>query len=397
VGNTPKQFLEGEKGAKLLSIIEQWSENHSTDTHLEVLLQRYLGIPEIDSHTNLPKITRDGDVWVLDRHEQGIPWYYALDFPNYQIIVLDTRTWRGYPVNGPDISPPMLLSPQAFKLQLQDILNQDSKETDKITLVIAPTNLFGLKAIDWIQNFYLRRQQVFSYDVGDSWNMHNEALAQLLTTLFNQRYRLIILSGDIHYAGVVKLNFWSKIENGWQSHVLAQLTASAIKNTETITQIIHTKFKSMIFPESDRWWVGWIIPPNLVEINPTQINRYSSTEWVAQLQWIQREPLQIASNNLNGSWFKLPRSPQSPILRFWNKLINLIKTNKLYLWWQEGKEVVGKNNIALVHFRINNSDDSTVVVIQDVYWYWPDRFPHVVYSRFTLPLNTDNHPMKFNQ
>ena len=49
-------------------------------------------------------------------------------------------------------------------------------------------------------------------------------------------------------------------------------------------------------------------------------------------------------------------------------------------WWQEGKEVVGKNNLGVVQFRGGESEQPAV--LQDLYWYasWKDR--QIVYSRF---------------
>jgi hypothetical protein len=46
--------------------------------------------------------------------------------------------------------------------------------------------------------WHLKQGKVFHTDVGDSWNLNMVALAELLTTLFNERDRTIVLSGDIH-------------------------------------------------------------------------------------------------------------------------------------------------------------------------------------------------------
>lgn len=84
----------------------------------------------------------------------------------------------------------MLLSPQALQRQLLEPLS--AQPEIPATFVIAPTNVFGLQVIDWIHHCQLRREKVFSTDVGDAWNIHTEALAQLLTIDLAQKANTLI-------------------------------------------------------------------------------------------------------------------------------------------------------------------------------------------------------------
>ena len=352
-GNTPDQFQEEQPGGNLLKATAIWSASAGTDEVALEKIAKCLGLPQIDPETGLPKFKLDKDVLVLDRdYPDGtlaIEWHYTVRSLKHEVIVLDTRTWRGYPqeegergrnsnpksqtrpqgkvrgwqnqtsseeeVNSLTVdsalAPPMLLCPTAFKKQLQkpleltDQLKQASKSDIEVTLVVLPTNLVSLRIIDIFQQWELEEGNVFNSDVGDAWNLNEGALSKLLAELFKRRREVVVLSGDIHYGGSVRLSYWfgqnyktpeceldavlqevqksGQIQghrpyqtgtkapslNNSKVRVLAQLTASAFKNGELKKHIVHTKAKSLV-PEPAQDWAGWNEPPQLVEIQVTQ-------------------------------------------------------------------------------------------------------------------------------
>lgn len=323
-GNTPEQFQEGQPGGKLLKAATIWSASAGTDEFASEEIAKFLGLPLMDAETGLPKFKFDKDVLILDREypDGALPvdWHYTIRSLKHEVIVLDTRTWRGYPhnpkgqvsVNAENAyAPPMLLCPTAFKQQIQkpleltDKLKQSGNSSIEITFVIMPTNLVSLRIIDVVQQWELESGNVFNSDVGDAWNLNEVALSKLLAELFKRRQRVVVLSGDIHFAGAVRLSYWSsrhfedlkresdtplmqvQTSRGIQEHrsyqadteasplhnskagVLAQLTASAFKNGELKTHFIHTKAKSLV-PEPVQDWAGWNEPPQLVEIQVIQ-------------------------------------------------------------------------------------------------------------------------------
>ncbi|WP_421657764.1 PhoD-like phosphatase [Leptothermofonsia sp. ETS-13] len=210
-GNTPWQFEANQPGGKLLAAAQAWSDSQGTDTAAYEAIAQYLGMPPSNPHTGLPELIQDDSVLILDRHPETITWHYTLQSQCHEVIVLevivlDTRTWRGYPANGKAIAPPMLLCPTAFEQQLLEQLQETADAEIPITFIIAPTNVFELQVIDWIHHWQLRRNKAFSTDVGDAWNINYNALARFLTTLFEQRTQVVILSRDIHYSSVVRLS-----------------------------------------------------------------------------------------------------------------------------------------------------------------------------------------------
>lgn len=377
-GNRPEQFEANQSGAQLLAAVQRWSASQGQDRAADQAIAHYLGMPDADPETGLPRFVRDGPVLILNRHPEALTWHYTVRGPCHEVIVLDTRTWRGYPAEQNPIAPPRLLCPSAFDQQLRRPLQQTAQSDTpvQLTFVIAPTNLFGLRVIDWIHHWQLRRNKVFSADVGDAWNIHMEALAELLATLFEQRQQVVVLSGDIHYSSVVHL---STAVSSQARTALIQLTSSALKNEETLTRLIHTRLKDWLLPEQTRRWWGWNQPLTMVE-RPRRLNQQSlpKPDWQCQLNWVSRHPAQTPAFGAELPWLLPPwqraRRPWLQRLRFWRSR-----------WWQEGREVVGLNNLALV--QVGSQEPGRVGrIIQDVYWFTPWWPISVVYSRFESPL-----------
>ncbi|BAZ43464.1 hypothetical protein NIES4102_04650 [Chondrocystis sp. NIES-4102] len=383
-GNTPQYFKSGTNGEKLLQAAEQWLQSQGQDVAAKIECDRYLGIPANDPITGNPQLQPDADVFILARDKDYIPWNYTVYGTNHEVIVLDTRTWRGYPP-GEDqkITPPMLLSPCAFEEQLELPLKSQPAHI-KATILVLPTNLVTLGIIDMVQEYELSRKRVFSNDVGDSWNFNQDAFTTLLHNLCREREEVIILSGDIHYSCAVRLVHWER--STLQTSVLVQLTSSAIKNSEIATEIIHSRLKSLL-PESSERWMGWHHPAKAVKLPRFQWwifkklqKQYPLPDWQYHIEWCRRQPTQSLP-------WKIPSRHIQEKLSIWRKLIRFIIT---WVWrnpWlQEGSEVVGKSNLSVV--KLNLSLNKTV--IQETYWYPPWKDTAIVKSRYEVPLKFDS-------
>ncbi|MBD0266985.1 MAG: PhoD-like phosphatase [Cyanobacteria bacterium Co-bin8] len=393
-GNTPWQFQADQPGAKLLQAVEDWSASHGTDESAYGAITQYLGLPPTDPLTHLPQFIQDGSMWVLKRHPKALTWYYTVQSECHEVIALDTRTWRGFPVDGDVLAPPMILSHQALEDQVKGLLQRlktDPQEPShpaqlqpadqRITLVISPTNLFSLKAIDWVQEYQLKRGKVFSADVGDAWNIPSDALAAFLTKLFEQRRQLVVLSGDIHYSFAVRLSFTEQNTGSADPAVMIQLTSSPLKNEETLTRLIHTRLKQWLLPERTRYWLGWHYPPHMQECSKPQLRQprqRNQPDWTCMLDWIPRQPAQIPTFGSNISWLLHPEENGEPgwlkILPFWGRR-----------WFQDGREVVGLNNLSMVQFEAGHPQEACNVV-QNVYWFSTRASVEIVCSRFASPL-----------
>lgn len=451
-GNMPEAFVEERSGGQLLNALQTWSASSGTDRQAEAAIARYLGLPDSDPHTGLPKLRPDENVLILDAHPEALTWNYVVRSDRHEVIVLDTRTWRGYPTEDGTLAPPMLLCPSAFEQQIRqpicetDRLNAEGATRIEATFIVAPTNLVSMQAIDWLQHRELRKGKVFDNDVGDAWNIHKAAFAKLLATLFEQREQVMILSGDIHYGSVVRLNYWSRCRELPRSssselasrpanktaadetaHVLAQLTASAIKNAEWKTRVVHTKLKSLV-PEGDREFAGWNDSEKILEAQtflrilrrikleiPGQepivqrilLNRprnrgldraFALThsppcpDWRYRIDWVKRQP--AVAVRRSAPWLKALDTP-----RWQQQLRDAIAILWQNRWLQEGTQVVGCNNLGVVSLDWTDVSEQRQVS-QDLYWYPGWRKNGIVFSRFTTQLVIDRHAMdayKHNQ
>lgn len=379
-GNTPWQFEVGQAGEKLLDAAQQWSRSKGSDAEANQAIAQYTGIPPQDSQTGLPQFVPDDSVLILERHPHVLTWHYTVESQCHEVIVLDTRTWRGYPTNSSSderfkvpqaVAPPMLLCPTAFEQQVSIPLQQQpSSITPSATFLIAPTNLFGLKVIDKIHHWQLKHKKVFATDVGDAWNINTDSLAQLLTQLFSQRRSIIVLSGDIHYSSTVRLTYQNIASPGEPPATLVQLTCSALKNEELLTRIIHTRLKGWLLPESIRRWIGWNQPPHMIEKSPRRSRSLVPLpDWVCTLEWIPRQSAQWVSRSTEDA-----NTPRKLWWRIWQ-------------WFQDGQEVVGINNVAMVSF-LPSDQKATPKLVHTLYWRSPWQPTALLYSRFDCQTTT---------
>jgi hypothetical protein len=437
-GNTPAQFNAGKVGNKLLTSAQKWSESAGSDNLAWENIAKYLGIPRIDIETGLPKFKLDEDVLILDRDEEVLDWHFTIRSFKHEVIVLDTRTWRGYPTESA-IDPPMLLTHKGFEEQIQqplketELLNATGEFAIEATLVVVPTNLVGLWIIDAVQKLDVEQGKVFNSDAGDAWNFHELAFVKLLSEFLKQRARVIVLTGDIHYAAAVRLSYWSDCHFGdspteinrqdacstnnrqdacstedrkegvlglnaagyksnFQYSVLAQLTASALINEEWKTHLIHTKIKSLL-PERRHERLGWNEPLELVKISRVNRkkaiaaavkNKQSLPDWGYRIDWMKRQKARVFLQHETGI-VSSKSAKLSLVQKLW-QIVSLLWRNR---WLQEGTEIVGYSNIAIVSFQWPADGDGEKAVIQNVYWrpLWaPDS---VVYSQYFVSLGLD--------
>jgi hypothetical protein len=372
-GNTPDRFIPGTNGFQLLAAAEIWSARGGKDPNTAIQIAQLVGLPPCDPSTGLPQFVTDEDVLILDRDPSALTWHYQIQSDCHQVIVLDTRTWRGYPLGKSAISPPHLLSPSAFDRQLLQPL-QASSASPLATVVIAPTNLFGLEVIDWIHHWAIKRKKVFATDAGDAWNVNTAALAQLLNILCGQRRRVTILSGDIHYGSAVRLSRRQITGDDSQESVLVQFTSSALKNEEKITRLLHTRLKHWLLPEKTRRWVGWEHPPQMLTI-PLSSHPIAPHDWECSLEWIYRQPSTIARFGHRIPWL----IPHQFLPNLFSAAILQALLWRQSRWFQDGREVVGLNNLAVVQWQSPEA-------IQDLYWFSPWLPKQIVSSRFVATL-----------
>ncbi|HEY9643424.1 MAG TPA: hypothetical protein V6C57_23245, partial [Coleofasciculaceae cyanobacterium] len=109
-------------------------------------------------------------------------------------------------------------------------------------------------------------------------------------------------------------------------------------------------------------------------------------DWRYRIQWLKRQPVQVAAWGQNVCWLNLRRSR----FRLVALLVGCVQWLWLNRWLQDGKEVVGRNNLGVVMFQDWQQGDHCVV--QDLYWYAPWQPNSIVFSRFSASLEPEEKP-----
>ena len=230
-GNTPKQFEKGTNGEELLKATVAWSVGGGENKLFEEQIALRIGLPTVeDIQHNLQK---------LPHSDTALNWHYIVNGPGYEVIVLDTRTWREFP--GKDFDFPALISKEGYDEQLSKQVRGDDI---KISFVISPGPFIG---VPYIENLQKIAKGIYEKIGNAAWGFDTEAwaldktafermIARLaLRALPNSKSRVVFLSGDVHYSFGARLQY-SAIHPFESSEVvnseliIAQLTSSSLKN-----------------------------------------------------------------------------------------------------------------------------------------------------------------------
>jgi hypothetical protein len=171
-------------------------------------------------------------------------WNYTVEMGNYEVIVLDSRTFREFPTLYHNAA---LISDASMANQIP-ALSAGAQATVKLTIVIAPSPVFGVPRIDLTQSVLSGNSEsgTIEYDV-EGWGLRqreNDTLQYLLSRLTGRanngsprRGRVVLLSGDVHYSSSQRVEFWAtKLANQPVNStfnfnlIVAQCTASSSKN-----------------------------------------------------------------------------------------------------------------------------------------------------------------------
>ena len=206
-----------------------------------------------------------------------INWHFTVPTGPTKTIVLDTRTRRSYD-NG-RYGPPGLISTASLEEQIPASLAPSPGA--ELVFVVSPAPVIGLAIIeelaqpigargysDFFMSTILRQTPEVSgymeFDM-EAWSL-NSASFEALLARFNDLKKVVILSGDVHYAYSAQMDYWKRGQPAPTRFV--QCTASALKNEwgskpkralETVKgqQILHDAF----YPMSR---LGWSNPIDLV-------------------------------------------------------------------------------------------------------------------------------------
>jgi hypothetical protein len=178
-------------------------------------------------------------------------WHYRYDGPGFEVIALDSRTFRGFELEGGATSPfsgdanAALLSEEA--LQMQVPLEPPVGVDEGFAVVLAATPVIGMQPVElfaqpilnlmtelappprgrWahLERFY--KYGRINYDP-ENFGYVPRLFEHLLGRL-STRKRVIFLSGEVHYTFTSSLSYWADAAGMRETRFL-QLTSSSVRN-----------------------------------------------------------------------------------------------------------------------------------------------------------------------
>jgi hypothetical protein len=263
-------------------------EGAPTPSPLKRLLQLVPQIFPADAAPNHDNSTVVGEVETLLGLDEGDPaakWHYRVDGPRHRVLVLDTRTRRGF---GTHTGAPSGLSLSAMHDQLPGLTEVTIPAGIEVVFVVSPIPLLGVPLIDEFGGqLAVRALDLFKSgaaatlpgtfpDAGESWANVPAELESVLARIAAYR-RAIVLSGDVHFGHGTELSYWAAEDE--QPARMAQFTASGFRQiwpeAVMILNRVFTSFDRIVDLERPVERMGWhagvpkpIEVPDLTRLNP---------------------------------------------------------------------------------------------------------------------------------
>lgn len=178
-----------------------------------------------------------------------VQWDWTVDGPEHRIIALDTRTHREFSSSGR--RGVALLSQPELQRQLTA---QRPTDTSKLCFVIAPAPVVGHPLLEE------RLQPAKAWAKGsraadnEAWAVNRSSFEDVLRRLA-EFGRVVILSGDVHYAYTNHTAYFGA--HGLPPARIVQLCASASKNADSQTRLLQTAGMAGM---AQRGWFGLSTP-----------------------------------------------------------------------------------------------------------------------------------------
>ncbi|AFY56689.1 hypothetical protein Riv7116_4259 [Rivularia sp. PCC 7116] len=439
-GNTPEQFEKNTNGEELLKAAVAWSVGGGTNKIFEENIAQRVGLPRVaDIQENSQKVPHS---------DAALTWHYVVNAPSYEVIVLDTRTWREFP--GKDFDFPALISKEGYDAQ---ITNQVRQDDIKVSFIISPGPFIGVPYIENLQKiakgiYEKIGNAAWGFDT-EAWSLDKTAFERMIARLAlralpNNKSRVIFLSGDVHYSFGARLQYcathpFESTETVNSELVIAQLTSSSLKNEVGGIGGSHSAHRQGFIPirvNSDlptAEVLGWenqqgeevnighncLLVEDLFQRTPLKIkgtpgtidlvkerNSFRKLGITAQPEWWYRidflaskdeglEKPETENTEIASVIAPLPGENRKEAVE---KYLSMAKNYREYLSKKgHGTEIVGLNNIGEITFEIV---DDKEMIVQTLWWRlesWEDGkmlepFP-LTRCEISLEFDDEQHPI----
>ncbi len=374
-GNTPQEFESG-NGKEFLAAVQSWQNGpFDPDNKLESLLN----VGELPSAVN-------------DR----LIWDYVVSGMEHQAVVLDTRTWRDFPLSTgiKQKLPPALIAMSsandALKRQLDD-RKPNTFGKPPLTLVVSPAPVLGFPFMEQeIQPIGAALGHQETVD-NEAWGANVAAFEEFLRRL--ARFGVaVILSGDVHYGFTSHTAYFDHRDPS--NPIMArfvQLCASALKNQAGLTLVPHLLGGNV--PEVREDWFGYQSSqpiryhPGLNLLVPLERQKHiwrlkdppyviPATGWGLRVEtppdpdWRYRIVYLRHEGEAPESLSSVIKTLEAGQLKVVRQALHYGKASLATAW----RHVVGFNNVGQVKFSWDNELNKAMEVVHSLWWA-PDLFP----------------------
>jgi hypothetical protein len=436
-GNTPERFEGTEAGKRLLDIIPQWPNYSGADTLTPSgvfpvattywqSIYRLLGLPDLAQTLSTRRLLPANPALYLT-------YNYHIAWENHEVFVLDTRNERSFPGDYND--PPVLISNEGLARQLTDF-----SDTVKITFLVIATPISAIPNVEAsldllasFANIYFADGEVYVGQESAIESLYGaigkRAAAQQQRKNSTDPARVVVLSGDVHYAFTNRVEYWAdRTYNDTEQtpllatpahFVLAQLCASALKNEKGVikddekkpgvgrtgTNKAHIDGYTEEELEHPKVIIGWVpptgnkrvgtIPTPLISGTSTTVNSALTinpgqrVHNVYELAKIYSAPLPSLTLSVQPDWTyridyltavggtprpyskppKIATNPASvpPVSALQQYLDSASNAQEYTRYDGVGREAVGKNNLGEIRFSWGFTEDTKIVKHQ-LWW-----------------------------
>lgn len=298
-GNTPDDYTTGNR-AQLLTKLETLHANQGTTQSdwtdiFDLIVPKVVESSGGDVVRTLPKIRFD----------------YKIDFPAHSLLVLDTRTARGFPkrdffllhwikalfqllFGGIWIPGAALISEQDFDQQLPDPPAQrtDAAGMPVPTLILSAAPVFGHWVVEEILQPKIAAFGIVTlnlivdrYTVDyEAWSLNRHAFQELLRRL-SKYSPAVVLAGDVHYSLSTVMQYWDDRAASTDKGIVAQLCCSSVKNSDSKTNLIDGR---LLNPRTTAEYFGWNTSGDHIHVDDngsTSLRHVSAAPDVHQLRF----------------------------------------------------------------------------------------------------------------
>jgi hypothetical protein len=307
---------------------------------------------------------------------------FFLEWPGHRVIVLDTRTHRGY--SASDLRHAELLSITALREQVTNLLVPHPNNL--MTIMVSPAPVLGLRLMEEFVQPILELKSVFFADA-EAWGLNQIGFQRFLRAL-TAVSPLVLLSGDVHYGMSVRCHFWEDAIRPPSQAIFAQLTSSALKNEAIITYIPHMLGENIL---GDTEFFGWnntggnlrVLSAKGVSLSRTAkplvmpkqefLAAETEADWRYRLEFMtdtERQGILTTPPPLTTKPSATDRRGALGVYHQISQFVQNLLSLKAY-----GRQCVGVNNIGEIKFEGSLSSTTFLKVHHRLWWRVPGEAP----------------------